>query len=86
MPNVVQQRKLSLLKNRITSYDIPIQKNPKNGPIEYSTRHGLVLDWTINMFKDAAEKTFKKITDPHATKIRENTIEFEKWARKNKSF
>lgn len=68
-------------KKRIVEYEIPEQHNPKTGKIEYSQRKGYVLDWTLNVYEGAGEDAFLGTTSPHAKKIINNTILFEKWAR-----
>jgi hypothetical protein len=70
-------------KRRIVKYAIPEQTNPKTGPIEYTTRDGYTLDWTLNVFEGAGQKGFSKTTDPHALRIIENTSRFEEWARQH---
>jgi len=70
-------------RKRIVKYVIPEQDNPKTGPVEYSTRDGFVLDWTLNMYEGAGQKAFSQTTDLHASRIIENTSRFEQWARAN---
>lgn len=69
-------------KKRIVEYPIPEQINPKTGPVEYMSRNGYALDWTLNVYEGAAEKAFSSTTDYHALRIIENTKAFEVWARK----
>lgn len=71
--------------NILVRYDVPTQRNPRDGPIEYRTRNALVLDWTIRMYKGAAEKSFFPADDPHASQIQANTIAFEGWARRREA-
>lgn len=68
-------------KKRIVKYPIPEQINPKAGAIEYSTREGYVLDWTLKMYEGAGTKAFPATANPHALRIIENTKQFEEWAR-----
>jgi len=70
-------------KKRLCVYDIPEQFNPKSGPVQYTSRKGYVLDWTLNVYEGAGEKAFLESKTEHAKKIIENTKAFEQWARKN---
>lgn len=67
---------------RIVRYDVPLQTNPKDGPVIYSDRESYALDWTLNVFDGASGKCLPESASPHATSLRENTIAFEAWARK----
>jgi hypothetical protein len=77
--------KIEKAKRRIVKYQIPEQTNPKTGPVEYTTREGYALDWTLNVFEGASRKIFSEPPEPHAQRIVENTGEFEKWARQKQS-
>lgn len=78
-----EQEKVLQSAARITMYNVPMQRNPKEGPIEYYKESHYVLDWTIRMYENASNKAFKNSENRHAQLIQKNTIEFEKWARIN---
>jgi hypothetical protein len=67
----------------LVPYDVPTQHNPKDGPVAYSTLPAFVVDWTIRMYQGAAEKSFLPSAHVHSQTIRQNTMEFEQWARAN---
>lgn len=74
-------RKLLALESRLlVEYDIPLQRNPKDGPISYYFRKGLAVDWTRRMFEGAASKAFPNRGCPDVRLKAENTEEFEAWA------
>jgi len=77
----VQKDNIIKASKRIVEYDCPMQENPKDGPLKYFSEKKFVLNWTLNMFENASEKSFPKSDDKHANLIRENTVIFEKWAR-----
>jgi hypothetical protein len=66
---------------RLVRYPVPLQTNPKDGPVTYSSRDSIALDWTLNVFEGAAEKSMDKPRSSHAHSIKDNTLSFEKWAR-----
>ncbi|MCG8614308.1 MAG: hypothetical protein MI864_27665 [Pseudomonadales bacterium] len=75
------RKNLVKASKRIVRYPIPEQHQDKDAPTEYMYRPGYALDWTLNVFDGASEKSFLPTTSTHAGRIRENTIEFERWAR-----
>lgn len=81
--NETQKHNALLNAKRLVAYPVPIQSNPKDGPATYSELDTYVVDWTIRMFEDAAEKSFDQSSSAHATTIARNTIAFENWARAN---
>lgn len=68
---------------RLVMYSVPIQRNPKDGPVIYATESAYVIDWTIRMYEGAAEMSFAPSHNAHANEIAKNTIAFEHWARAN---
>ena len=78
------RKKLTLRRGLLVEYDIPTQHNPKSGPIQYATRRGLALDWTIQVYEGAAVKSFYPSDDAHAKVKAENTRVFEEWARSSR--
>ncbi|NHB70378.1 hypothetical protein [Perlabentimonas gracilis] len=74
----LENKQKSLIK-----YNVPLQKKVNDKPIEYYNEELYALDWTKNVFNDASKKVFKLYKNDHQQRIRENTINFEEWARKN---
>jgi len=68
----------------LVKYAAPVQQNPKNGPVIYSTIETYVVNWTIRMFEGASNKAFRPSENDHERSIAENTLAFEKWARSQK--
>ena len=60
-----------------------MQRNPKDGPVVYSSKTAFVIDWTIRMYEGAAGASFYKAETEHAELIAKNTTAFEDWARKH---
>lgn len=81
--NEAKRKKIEKAIRLIVEYDIPIYRNPKSGPADYSTVKGLALDWTLNTYEGASQKGMPESKDPHALRIIENTRAFETWARAN---
>lgn len=69
--------------NKLVAYKVPLQRNPKDGPVIYSELQTYAVDWTIRMYEGAAGKSFATTTNSHAQTIAKNTIAFEQWARAN---
>lgn len=65
----------------LLKYDVEIQSYNKLRPIEYSIKKFYVLDWTYRVYEGAALNSFYPSINNHQTKIIENTVEFERWAR-----
>lgn len=68
---------------RLVKYPVPLQVTSKSEATRYVDQEAYAIDWTIQMFEGAATATFNPSTDSHATRIAENTIAFEQWARAN---
>jgi hypothetical protein len=66
---------------RLVRYSVPLQYNPKNGPATYRRQDAFVIDWTLSVFAGAAAKALPEVQSEHATRIRQETIAFEDWAR-----
>jgi len=62
---------------RLVLYDVPIQKNPKDGPAIYESRQTYAIDWTIQTYEGAALASFTPTQSGHARTIAENTRVFE---------
>jgi hypothetical protein len=69
-------------KNTLVKYLVPKQMKGNDKPIEYFQKEHYVLDWTHNVYVDASIKSFNQSEIPHQLMIRNNTIDFENWARK----
>jgi hypothetical protein len=67
----------------LVRYKVQEQKRNIDKPIEYFQKEHFVLDWTHNVYEGASEESFYPSKTPHQEMIRKNTIDFEKWARKN---
>lgn len=67
----------------LVKYTVQKQKKSTDGPVEYSHKDHIVLDWTHKVYVGAAEKSFNIGTIKHQEMIRQNTIDFENWARTN---
>jgi hypothetical protein len=80
-PDEGERRKISDSGSRLVQYDVPIQINPKDGPVSYSTLRTYALDWTIRMYEGAAAQSFDDSDSSHARRIAANTVAFVKWAR-----
>lgn len=78
------EKRDAAIKNieRIVLYDVPKQKNPKTGAIEYYYEKHYTINWVVNMYQGAATASFEESDDPHAKLIKKNTIDFESWSRK----
>jgi hypothetical protein len=76
-------KRTSAIENskRLVLYDVPIQKNPKDGPAIYETARTYAIDWTIRMYEGASDQSFASSTSSHAQTIAANTKAFETWAR-----
>jgi hypothetical protein len=79
----IKRKNIEKAKKRLVEYEIPEQRNPKTGPVEYTQRLGYALDWTLNVYEGAGEKGFAASKSNHAKTIIENTKQFESWARSN---
>jgi len=79
----LKRKNIEKAKGRLVEYNIPEQRNPKTGPVEYSQRTGYALDWTLNVYEGAGEKGFSASESNHANIIINNTKQFESWARSN---
>lgn len=77
--------RISLLQmgRRLVEYDVPLQTNPKTGPVEYSLFRTYAIDWTLRMYEGAAAASFEQSENRHAQTIAANTEAFERWARTN---
>lgn len=81
--NPSKTKDIKLNSKRITEYDVPLYKNPKQGCIKYYKERKLVLDWTVRMYENASDKSFLPYgNNEHAKFIADNTKDFESWARK----
>lgn len=80
-----QQKTFRQNSEILVRYDVPKQRNPREGPIEYGTSNALVLDWTIRMYEGAAAASFYPSDNAHASQIQANTIAFENWARSRRT-
>jgi len=78
-----RREKIDNSLRHIVKYNIPEYKNSKTDTVKYKDRYGYALDWTLNMYEGAAEKSFIPSEDPHVIKIAENTKNFEVWAHSN---
>jgi hypothetical protein len=58
-------------------YPVPVQYNPKDGPVTYSKLETYAVDWTIRMYDNASEKSFHPSSNEHAQMIARNTQNFE---------
>ena len=78
-------KRLSAAENskRLVLYEVPIQKNPKDGPAVYETQHAYAIDWTLRMYEGAANQSFMPTRSGHAQTLATNTQEFEAWARQH---
>lgn len=84
VPQVTEERhKQNLTQNarRLVEYNVPTQRNPKDGPVKYDSFCTNVIDWTIRMYEGASEKAFHPPKTDHHRMISENTKAFEDWAR-----
>lgn len=79
----LKKKNIEKAKRRLVKYNIPEQRNPKTGPVDYNQRIGHALDWTLNVYEGAGEKGFTVSESSHARTIIENTKHFESWARSN---
>lgn len=77
----IKKQNLAKAARRLVSYQIPLQNNPKDGPVQYTNRQGFALDWTTNVGNGVAEKAFSPSDNTHSQRIQANTLAFEKWAR-----
>jgi hypothetical protein len=78
-----EKQQLEYKRKSLVKYNVPLQKKAYNNPIEYYNEELYALDWTKNVFNDASKKVFKSSKNEHQQRIRENTIDFEEWARQN---
>ena len=84
VPQVTEERhKQNLIQNarRLVEYNVPVQRNPKDGPVRYDSFCTNVIDWTIRMYEGASQKAFHSPKTNHQRMIAENTRAFEEWAR-----
>lgn len=80
-PDEQQKRALRDQSLVLAEYDVPMQANPKEGPVRYSTFRTYAIDWTIRAYEGATLKAFGSPSNAHARAIAANTVSFEKWAR-----
>lgn len=62
-------------------YPIPLQEKRHHEPVKYESTEGIAMDWTHKVAHGVAAKAFLPSESEHPTRIRENTIEFERWVR-----
>lgn len=65
----------------LLQYSVPLQTNPKSGPVVYTEQLLYCIDWTVRMYPEAVEKAFDASDNAHAQNIKSNTAKFEGWAR-----
>lgn len=80
-PDGLRKRRWQTDARRLVTYQLPLQTKSKTGPVTYSKREALVIDWTLTMAPSLTEAAFIPSDDPHAQLIVKNTIEFDQWAR-----
>lgn len=68
----------------LVEYECPLQTLNRDRPREYFKERVTCINWTLNVFEDAARKSFPESRESHPLKIRENTEAFELWARQRK--
>jgi hypothetical protein len=75
--NALEANNARLNAEKITWYDVPL-KAVAGASL---TRHAPVIDWTLRMFEGAIEKALPESSDPRCMLIRQNSLDFEHWAR-----
>lgn len=64
-------------------YDVPIKKRLPSGIVEYNSESHYVINWTHWVGKGRKiEESFQTSDNDHHKRIKMNTLEFEKWARR----
>lgn len=79
----IKRRSAAENSKRLALYEVPIQKNPKDGPAIYETQQAYAIDWTIRMYEGAVSQSFMPTESSHAQTLAANTQEFESWARQH---
>ena len=68
----------------LVEYECPLQTLKRDKPREYFTERVVCINWTLNVFEGAAYKVFPQSVELHPLLIRQNTEDFELWARQRK--
>ena len=68
-------------ENVLLSYKIPVQVKNRTAAVKYKTRKGLAINWPIDLADGIAQDHIAPSTNAHATRIKTNTLDFEKCAR-----
>ena len=79
----IKRRNATENARRLVPYNVPIQKNPKDGPAVYEVQQAYAIDWTIRMYEGASSKSFAPSDSSHAQTLAANTQAFESWARRH---
>lgn len=77
----LQKIKLKNAQKTLVKFNVKKQNKNIEKPIEYIQKEHIVLDWTQGVYEGASEVSFYPSDIHHQKMIKQNTIEFEKWAR-----